>query len=265
MSGTGSTTIVVVSEAVADFKTACILTDRALIEASERAGGWITPDLIEHIRQYRGITDATPFVRWIEVKELVAHAEAGGFRIRIRSRFNDGIGQPDADSARKILTLLQARGDVPDAVILSRDLDQSPERLAGLQQAKSLPGWTFVVLLAAADPKLEAWLLAAFQPATREEENRIDSLKQELGFDPRTEAFLLSASLETAKRSAKRVLAALSGDDASRGHAGLTDTPLDILRERGAVTGLRAFLDDVENDLLPLLDPSAGRGDPSVH
>ena len=91
---------------------------------------------------------------------------------------------------------------------------------------------------------------------TQAETAILTKLKQELGFDPCHKAEELSASEETAKRNAKRVVTELTGNDRARKEQCWTDTPLSVLRERGQETNLAAYLKEVSDHLLPLLDPS---------
>jgi hypothetical protein len=246
----GSVRIAVVCEDRADSKTATMLADRQLVETSD----WLTPDLLEHVRRYIGADDARPFIKWIDVSRLAAEAPAGGLRTRIMGRFGGEPGAPDAASARKILLWLHARESLPEAVILVRDLDQEPRRLTGLRQARDTTPWSFQVVIAAADPKREAWVLAGFDPAEKGEEQRLSELRQELGFDPCTDAHRLTAADELAKRSAKRVLAALVAEDAEREARCLEGAPLAMLRQRGQQSGLSDYLEEVRERLSPLLD-----------
>ena len=83
-----------------------------------------------------------------------------------------------------------------------------------------------------------------------------------LGFDPCSAAEQLTASEEGAKRDAKRVLDALTGGAPEREDACLEEPPLALLRQRGAKTGLAPYLQEVEERLVPLFNPSAK---PSTH
>ena len=78
-------------------------------------------------------------------------------------------------------------------------------------------------------------------------------LRQELGFAPNVHAHQLDAKDEQAKRSAKRVLRVLTGNDRDREERCWKVTPLETLRARGEATGLRDYLAEVEQHLLPLV------------
>ena len=96
----------------------------------------------------------------------------------------------------------------------------------------------------------EAWVLNGFQAANTTERKRLDRLRSDLGFDPVADAHRLRATAAGEKRSAKRVLATLTGEDHQRETQCWTDTPLDRLTERGERTGLRDFLSALKKGLL---------------
>jgi hypothetical protein len=66
----------------------------------------------------------------------------------------------------------------------------------------------------------------------------------------------LTAIHDHDKRSAKRVLKHLVHGDPDREANCWKETPLQILRSRGVQTGLREYLEEVEERLVPLLDSS---------
>jgi len=53
------------------------------------------------------------------------------------------------------------------------------------------------------------------------------------------------------------VLDALTGGDPDREDACLEEPPLALLRQRGSKTGLALYLQEIEERLVPLFDPSA--------
>lgn len=103
----------------------------------------------------------------------------------------------------------------------------------------------------------EAWVLAGFDPQSQDERDRLDNERQQLGFDPNLRAHLLTAADESAKRSAKRVLARLTGGDWDREEQCWTQAALATLRERGAGSGLADFLDEIVERLVPLCASSS--------
>jgi hypothetical protein len=83
---------------------------------------------------------------------------------------------------------------------------------------------------------------------------RLEAEKKHLGFDPRMRSHELTACKnDLAKRSPKRVLRALSGDDRDRERRCWREAPLSILHERGAENGLAAYLTEVATRLAGLI------------
>jgi hypothetical protein len=68
--------------------------------------------------------------------------------------------------------------------------------------------------------------------------------RQSLGFDPLTQPESLDASNDNDRRSAKRCLRAVIGNDPERERLCWVATPLDELKARGARNGLQRFLED---------------------
>jgi hypothetical protein len=136
-----------------------------------------------------------------------------------------------------------------------RDMDDQPEREIGLGQARTeARSWKmFEIILGCPNPMREAWALCGFDPETDNERARLEELRQELGFYPHDQAHHLDAQDEQAKRSAKRVLRLLTGDDREREERCWKRTALDKLRARGVMTGLCNYLDEVRQHLVPLV------------
>ncbi|KYF56926.1 hypothetical protein BE08_22215 [Sorangium cellulosum] len=142
--------------------------------------------------------------------------------------------------------------------MLVRDSDgREAERRQGLEQARQDADWPFEVILGVAHPMRECWALAGFVPGTRQETASLADLRKELGFDPTARSHELDASSKTAKKSPKRVLAHLTGDENEREARCWTEPPLDRLRERGRDNGLAAFLSGVEDGLVPVFANAA--------
>jgi len=137
-------------------------------------------------------------------------------------------------------------------VILLRDSDGNLDRRDGLRQAREAEPWRFKVIIGFAHTKRECWHLAGFEPKDDVERERLEKERQYLGFDPRTKSHELTAKHdhETDKRSAKRVLRALTATNLERELECLA--VLSALRRNGQENGLRAFLDELETVLVPM-------------
>jgi hypothetical protein len=142
-------------------------------------------------------------------------------------------------------------------VILLRDADKDGRRLEGYQQARASELWPFEVIIGVADTKRECWILAGFEPRDDAERALLERERKNLGFDPRSSGQELKASEDGAKRNAKRVLNALTGGDRDREDACLKEPSLALLKQRGATTGLARYLQEVEEQLVPLFDDPA--------
>ena len=242
--------IVTVCEAHADFRTATGLADRVVCERAE----WIEPAIVEDYRTYRGLAAGESFVCWSHLK--AAAQEAG---IRAHGHFDGQPGAPDAVAARKALLLIVRVVPGADAVLLIRDDDRQESRRRGLEQARNEHHGPPHVVIGLAHCKREAWVLAGFVAENHTEQARSATLRQELGFDPCTAAQRLTAVHDQDKLSAKRALTALTGGDADREACCWAKTSIQTMRDRGAATGLAAYIGELENILLPLF---AGPGNP---
>jgi len=160
--------------------------------------------------------------------------------------------EPDALAAARALRI--ARDLEVDGVVLLRDLDDQPSRRAGMERARAKMGDTEVVIGAMCRMR-EAWVLNGFEPHDDEEGGRLAEQRQSLGFDPCAAPERLTAKNELAKKSPKRVLAALTAEDWERQARCWRQTPLELLCERGIGSGLSAYVDEVRARLALLIAP----------
>jgi hypothetical protein len=240
----GALSIVVICEARADQQAACDIADRVLSQAVD----WMQPEVLVHLRQWRGLTKSEPFLAW---KNL--HSRADAANIRINGLFGGEPGAPDAFIARRALALLTTRGERDiDAVLLIRDSDMDTRRHKGLEQARAQTSGLGPIIIGVAHPKREAWVLAGFDVANADERSRLEALRRELGFDPCLHAEELTATSPGSKRDAKRVLSELTLDDYQREVVCWTEAPLEQLEARGEATGLADFIEEVRERLVPL-------------
>jgi hypothetical protein len=236
-------TFAVVCEAPADLRLVADLADRVLCQEVD----WIDPENLNLHRQWRGLEPGDSHLEWHWVGRLAQQQN-----IRAHGHFSGEPGALDAAAARKALLLLARSQQSPDAVVLARDTDGQTDRRRGLEQARAASLWPFEVVLAVADTKREGWVLAGFDPRSKAEEESLAGIRRDLGFDPRLRAESLTATEPQAPRNAKRVLNHLIGGDPDREQECWTATALGTLRERGRLTGLSDFLDEVRKRLVPL-------------
>jgi hypothetical protein len=231
-----------VVEGVSDARTVPGLTDRVL---RERAA---VVDL-EGARTFRGLDASMPFLRWSQVDHEAKRRPVP----RKHGRFGGEPAVEDARTAYMALQCFVAQDPQPVTVLLVRDSDgKQRDRNEGLDQARRERDWPFPVIVGVAHTMRECWVLAGFVARNKKETGALATLRKELGFDPTERSEKLDASKETAKKNPKRVLGSLTDGDAEREEKCWTITELDRLRTRGSRNGLAAFLDEIEEKLVPL-------------
>ena len=237
-----SVSIAVVVESKADLRTIVILCDRLIIDRVV----WIDDQIIDFFRTYRGVTSTVPFILWRNVRRIAD--EAG---IVVIGFMNGLPAGPDAHAARRILLTLDRVTSRPDIVFLVRDLDDQPERLPGLLQARESVPNGHLIVIGAAQTMRECWVLAAFEERDDSENKNLAELRQELGFCPKAQSHRLTAKHDSDLKSPKRVLGKLTGKSVEREEEALIQVHLDDLRSRGNENGLADFLTEIEERLLP--------------
>jgi hypothetical protein len=235
----------VVHETRADFETATELADRVLCDAI----AWLDEDLLVHQRTWLGESTEGQRLTWKAIKYLAL--DAG---ITAEGHFDGEPALADARAARRaILYLLEKNPDV-EVIVLIRDQDDQRERRRGLEQAQREDHGGIPILVGLAVAERECWVLSGYDPQNHDEVSRLQTERAELGFDPREQSHKLTACKDdTAKRSPKRTLKALSGDDRNRERRCWRETPLSRLRERGTENGLTDYLAEVHVRLVPLI------------
>jgi hypothetical protein len=233
-------TIGLVVEATADGITTTTLLDRCLVESID----WLDAEHLEHFRSWRGIDPGTELTLWKHVTTL-----AKAHRVVNMGFFDGNPGEHDARMARRVL-LLFAKLGMPDLVVLVHDADDRPARRDGFEQARSSTPSPERIVIGIANPEREAWVIAGFEPRDEGEQSALASERQRLGFDPTLHPHELRGN---GKRSAKTALANLVASDDRREHRCLTEPSLAHLRQRGEHTGLAAFLDEVDERIVPVI------------
>jgi hypothetical protein len=243
MSTAAAFTFAVVCEASADLRLSSGLADRVLCQEID----WLDSESLDLYRRWRGLEESGSHLEWHWVPKL-----ARELNVKAHGHFGGEPGALDAAMARKALLLLTMTRQVPDAVILVRDTDGQAERRRGLAQARDTSPWPFQVILAILHAKRECWVLAGFEPRSEAEERALADLKRELGFDPRLEAENLTAAQPQAQRNAKRVLDRLVGGNEDREEACWRSCDVEVLGQRGRLTGLADYIEEIRSRLVPL-------------
>ncbi len=237
---------VLIVEDWADARTGALLADRVFLECGPE---WVDADSLSSLRQWTGIDPDAAFTRWMDV---------GKHRLAAKVRPHGRGGGPDHLAARRALILIELAGaeSPASAVVLLRDLDAQPERREGLNSARRDFGERMPIIIGAADPKREAWVLNAYVPETPAEQQCLTQTERELGFDPCRNPTRLRGDRRRhgqSDRDIKAVLSLLIASEPSREIRCLETAPLGKLMERGTESGLVDFLAEVHSRLLPLL------------
>jgi hypothetical protein len=242
------TTIAVVAEDDGHVRAVTRIVDAVL----EREVPWLA-GVLESCRRYRGERDDERWFKlsWIGSRDLAA-ITIDGTRPRRHGRIAGQPLEPEAKLWRTVLTWFSGLSPRPDVILLVRDLDGAPGKRAGLLQVRDHLAWPFVVVAATPEPEIEAWVVAGFEPCDGPEAAALRIVVAELSFDPTRAPHRLTAHPNDAPRDAKRVLSRLAGGDRDRELACLDDHPR--LRERGAMTYLPEFLDEIHQRLVPCID-----------
>ncbi len=238
--------------------TATLLVDRVLIECGP---DWIDLETVASLREWSGLDTLVHYSKWKDLRRI---ADTLGISVHGRSE------GPDYAAARRALALaLRISEKEPlDVLVLARDMDNQPTRRAGLVSARSAfegasPMPPFAVIIAAADPEGEAWLLNGFCAESDAEANALEAVKARLRFDPAQSPGRLRGDRRHdgtgTTLDIKRVLADLTGAEPARRERCLTASPMSVLVERGRSTGLTLFLSEVKARVLPRLDPAPAR------
>lgn len=247
--------IALVCEAPADRVTITTLAERLLRESA----AWIEAETLPHLVQWRGFRASDTHLEWADVRR---RAEELGIVVSFRR------GQPRhpySQNALRALLVLAAAPDPVDGIVMLIDSDNDESRIDGLHQAREHEQpKDFPIVVGQAHTKRECWHIAGFEPTDDDEKQRIAALRQDVGFDFRTNSHRLTAKHDPAndKRSAKRVLSTLTLDDKDRENACLL-VPYAIFDQRGLENGLCAFLAEIRARLVPFITgvpPEAARG-----
>ena len=112
------------------------------------------------------------------------------------------------------------------------------------------------IVIGTADRMREAWILNGFTPHNQKEEGILKEIKKQLSFDPCQEAHKLRSNSREEPdriRNPKVVLDLLTGGSKWRQQQCWEKTNLECLKQRGKNTGLTAYLDEIEQRLIPVI------------
>ncbi|HRG95111.1 MAG TPA: hypothetical protein PLR99_02610 [Polyangiaceae bacterium] len=245
MSAPAAITIGVACEDQGHFSVVTSLVDAASIAAHDWLDG-----ILEDCRSWRGVDEGTAWYKPDpEDARNLRPVTRNGVTVRTHGHIQGVPRKAEAAMWRAVLMLFCTVEPTPDVVVLARDMD-GYERREGLDQVRNGIGWPFSIAFAAPEPETEAWLVSGFIPRDDTERAALSALRSELSFDPSTESHRLTSHPNDATTDAKRVLRRLTGDDAERRAACLTNR--DVLRARGAKNGLARFLDEIEEHVVPV-------------
>lgn len=248
---------VAIVESNADARTATKLAERVLVEKID----WLEHETLQHLFEWSGLEAGTENSCWKNIDDITKRL-ADKFKFpTIRS---NGKFKSDGQSANKIIKLIsflqyKQKRDIK-AVILMRDLDNQPQRREHIEQVRlenidRQP--KLAIIIGTADRMREAWVLNGFVPSNQEEEEILKEITTELTFNPCEESHRLRSNSLTEPdrlRNPKIVVEKLTGGQMEREQQCWEETPLEILRKKGVRTGLTAYLDEIEERLIPIID-----------
>jgi hypothetical protein len=199
-----------------------------------------------------------------DVNIHVDRARESGLRIpKFLGHSKDKPLKADGAAAVKVLTLLrylcQKENREIRAVLFIRDLDNQSARREGLEQARLEQADrqpNIEIVIGTANRMREVWVLNGFIPVNSEETRILGEIVSELRFDPCEEAHRLRSNSwdePDRRRNPKVVLERLTHRDTERERQCWEKTPLDHLRRQGSHTGLSAYLEEIEQRLVPLV------------
>lgn len=228
-------------EARADADTVGTLIERGLREVD--CPDWAR-DSFEHVHAYVGPEGSYNGRAFFKTHSIKRYQRLYAPRARGFGSF--GSGKPFASFAKKAIAVAlryPADQSPPNAIVVVTDADGDGEREAGLAAVANehrLEGPYAHFVYGVANRCREAWVLNAFQPANSDEDEQLAAINQQLGFDVTREPERLNDPPDK-PRNGKSVVRQLM--DSEREQRALASTDLTTLYQRGAGSGLAAFLE----------------------
>jgi len=252
------------------------VTNRYVIIAEDELGARLARDLAERVVTERGPSWLQEL--WLDDLGRTQHRRWTGFssdqpwssRGEVKKRAEElgirahGHGMKAerafAHKAAQIAAKLTANKTIEPvhALFLVHDTDGDAHLEANLREGAVGNGGRppFEIIVAAPHPESEAWVVAGALVGPGEVKPRHEAERQRLGFDPVTSPERLTSNRATDKRDAKRVCAAIVGDCGDNYAAWekcWRESPLDLLEQNAARAGLRSYIKQIEEILLPML------------
>jgi hypothetical protein len=192
--------VLVIAESEADQRIVCALADRVILEEWRAEPDAAPESMLRPLREWTGVEPGTQVLRWRDIKRLAQNHRPAQLRAL---GFRPGQSGEDSVALHKALIVAELLLGGVRTALVSRDLDTrtATARAASHQQVadhSASRGWRLI--LAAANPMMEAWLLHGFEPANAAERNACSQLRSELGFDPTQEAHQLDAQQRPPRR-----------------------------------------------------------------
>ncbi len=254
---------IVVVEARADAEIAQKLAERVLVEQID----WLDAALLQYQFQWRGLeeNERCSYSCWRDVSTIIkGFNQSRNYRPpRFLRRNTSEPLRADGAIAMKVLNLIRflqhrCNRDI-QAVLFIRDLDNQPQRRCGLDQARTEHQGRsprLEILIGTANRMREAWVLNGFIALTDREWELLQQKRDSLKFDPCRDAHRLrsaSTGNQDRLRCPKVVLECLTEGNYDREKQCWEDTSLEHLREIGTHTGLTDYLNEIQDNLVPLV------------
>ena len=112
------------------------------------------------------------------------------------------------------------------------------------------------IIIGTPDRMREAWVLNGFIPSNKDEERILQEITTQLTFNPCEESHRLRSNSLTEPdrlRNPKVVVEKLTGGRMEREQQCWEETSLELLRKNGVETGLTAYIDEIEERLIPII------------
>lgn len=258
---------VVIVESSADARTATKLAERVLVDKVE----WLEREQLQYLFRWSGLEENTDHSCWKDIKHIIELEKKSGSRLPKligTRRYSKEPLKDDAPNTIKILNLvsyLQKTRNIK-ALLLIRDLDNQSERRQRIEQACSEHDRAclehsnrqakLAIIIGTPAQMREAWVLNGFIPSNKDEEQILKEVTTHLTFNPCEESHRLRFKSLTEPdriRNPKVVVEKLTGGQMEREQQCWEDTDLAILRKKGVQTGLTAYIDEIEERLIPII------------